>query len=390
MNICIIGKHQIQPRLTDNSLNAPIILHHAKTFDRVFLIYRSPDGVKHHATHENIETYLLPGRSGPLGAPLFVIRAFIICRRIHREFGVAVVSASEPFGGGVAGVLLKHFIGVPFVFQIQGQLLNLPTGSYSMTRRWLVRAATRLVAGRADLVRCVSNEVKRAAIRSGIPDRKLRVVGYRLDLERFAPARSEAVRMALRAQLGLSPDDFTLLYLGALLRDKGVYDLVEALRLLSSSHPSARLVVVGGGPERAGLEREAASAGLKDKVVFVGQVEHQEVPRYLAVADVFVLPSKPEGWGRVISEAMVMSLPVIASNVGGTTELITSGENGLVLETDTAEEISAAVAGLIEDPKLRRRLGVRAREHAEREWPFDKMADKLVSIYVDAVRDANR
>ena len=389
MNICILGKHRLRPDLTDNSLNAPIFLHFAKTFDRVFLIYVSPDGSKHHAIHENVEVFLLPNRGGLLSILLFVLRAFNICRRIHREYGLDVVSGSELFGGGLTGFLLRRLMGIPFVFQIQGQLMNLPKGSYSWPRRWLTRTVARLVAGTADAVRCTSSAIKHEALGAGVPENKLRVIGARIDLERFNSEERGGLRTTLRADLRLSPGNFTILYVGALLRDKGVYELVDAMRLLLPAYPAARLVLVGGGSERVGLEQVAASAGLTDEVIFIGPVEHDVVAGYLAAADAFVSPTRHEGWGRAIGEAMAMSLPVVASNVGGVVDLITDDETGLLLETGTGKEISAVVARLIEDPELRRRLGESAREKAEREWPFEKQADGLVRLHVELVQRAS-
>ena len=390
MNICFIGKHPLRPQLTDNRLDAPIFLHFAKTFDRVFLIFESADGKDHHTVHGNVELFLIGGTHGLIGLARFPMRAFWLGRMLHRRHGIDVVTSSEPFGSGLAAILLRRLEGIPFMFQIQGQLLNLPAGSYIPLRRWVTRQVTRIVAVNAQIIRCVSNDIRDTAIRSGISERKLRFLGCRIDFERFNHAESGEARENLRTKMGLCPDDFALLFVGALLRDKGVYELVKALELIVSAHPGARLVFVGRGPERAGLEQAVASLGMADKVIFVGAVDHDEVPGYMAAADVFVLSSRHEGWGRVIAEAMAMALPTVASNVGGISDVLIDGETGLLLQSNSAEEMCEAVGRLIDDPALRRRLGERGLEVAKREWPFKKQADELVRLHVELVWEASR
>ena len=183
----------------------------------------------------------------------------------------------------------------------------------------------------------------------------------------------------------LSHDDVVITYVGGLLRDKGVYDALGAMKVLAESDEHVRLMLVGDGPERRGLAEVAASEGLAEQVVFAGYVPNDQVPDYLAASDIFLFPSRHEGAPRAVGEAMAMSLPVVASAVGGIPEIISEGETGMLLHTGDADEIASAVGRLLGDPVLRNRLGSRARRKVEVTASFSRQADAMVRLHAQVV-----
>ena len=383
MNICFIGRHRLKKNLLDNRLDAPILLHFAKQFDEVFLIFESDNGKPSATQYENLRLFVIPRRGGALSAIHFALRAVLIGLRLNRKYGIDVISASEPFGAGIAGVILKVLLKKKLMFQIQGELLALPDRSYSRFRRKVTYSVTRYVALAADRVRCVSRQIYQSALQSGIPGEKLAYISYRCDIETFNRERWVDKGQEVREQCGYNTENTVLVFVGALQTDKGVFELLDAVGLVAQKHPNIRLLLVGDGPCREELARIASLRGFQDKIVLAGFVGHDDIPGYLAAGDLFVFPSKHEGTPRAVIEAMAMELPVVATSVGGVPELVEPNKTGLLLEHGTADEIALAVERLLESPEDARNLGENARRLIVDKYSFKPNADLLVQAHLD-------
>src|SRR5215213_7508129 len=138
-----------------------------------------------------------------------------------------------------------------------------------------------------------------------------------------------------------------VLFVGRLAPQKGVGTLVAAAGLLED--PSAQILLVGDGPERKALEREAKRIGVADRLHFVGFVTHERLPAVLAHADLLVLPSLYEELGTVLLEAMQAALPIVASKTGGIPDVIEDGVNGLLVPAGEAEALARAIVRLLAD-----------------------------------------
>jgi len=170
-----------------------------------------------------------------------------------------------------------------------------------------------------------------------------------------------------------------LLSVAVLRRLKGLHHLVHAHAVLSRRFPNLHLHVVGDGPERDNLEREAERVGCGERVVFAGQ--RPDVREIMQSADMFVLPTLFDALPTVIIEAMATGLPIIASRTGGIPEMIQDGENGLLVEPSNEDELIQACERLIRSPQLAARLGAAARERAERNFDLNVQVQRLVSVY---------
>jgi glycosyltransferase involved in cell wall biosynthesis len=178
-----------------------------------------------------------------------------------------------------------------------------------------------------------------------------------------------------------------LLFVGRLVPEKGVDDLVDAVRLLAETLPTVGAVVVGDGPARGALEQRARELGVASRVRFLGWGSQQDVQRELQLADIFVGPSRraPDGTqeaqGVVFAEAMLAGLPVIATAVGGIGDAIQHESTGLIVAPGSPAEIAAAVRRLAMDPGLARRLASSARAFAERELTREVAARRFAAAY---------
>ena len=239
-----------------------------------------------------------------------------------------------------------------------------------MAARWTDRIITLTDRGAAEhLARGIGRAEQYVTVPSGVPTAELRAT---------APPRGEA-----RARLGLDPDAFVVVGLGRLVPIKGFDLLVRALPAVAEQVPSARVLLVGDGAERQRLEAVAASLDVTRQLRLAG--ETLDVAAYLAAADVVAVPSRNEGMGRVIVEAMALGLPVVATAVGGIPDVVTDGECGRLIAPEDVDALSAALIELGRDPALRRKLGEAAVRRAEA-FSTSVAREKLLAVYASLAR----
>src|SRR5215212_8138206 len=169
-----------------------------------------------------------------------------------------------------------------------------------------------------------------------------------------------------------------VVFVGRLAPQKGVSTLVEAAGLLKD--PSAQVLLVGDGPERSKLEREAKRIGVAGRLHFVGFVAHDRLPAVLAHADLLVLPSLYEELGTVLLEAMQAGLPIVASKTGGIPDVIENGVNGILVAPGEPEALARAIDRLLADPGLTCRLSEGARERGK-DYDWEVLAGRVLAVY---------
>ena len=173
-----------------------------------------------------------------------------------------------------------------------------------------------------------------------------------------------------------------LVFTGRLVPHKGVNVLLETLTELPSD---VVLLVIGSGPRLSSLQGLARRLDVGDRVRFCSTVTDEELPRYLALADVFAFPSQNrlEGFGLAVAEAMAIGLPVVVADMPGVREVIEPGVEGLLTEPLIAKDVAAKVRTLLDDPALRRRMGAAGRRRAESRYGAATVAGQLLTVYAN-------
>ena len=246
-------------------------------------------------------------------------------------------------------------------------------GSYRGWRRPVARLLCRTVQE----VVAISPRLAEDSCRI-VPARRVHLIPQGVDAPPEAPAPSGEDRAALRARLGLAPNEVVLLFVGSLSRRKGVADLVANQVRLCRSAP-VRLLIVGPDLEddyAAEVRRAAGASGAG--IVFTGYTD--DPLSYYRAADLFVFASYAEGFGNVLLEAMANVLPVVSRRLAGVTDwFIADGQTGLLFDTD--EEYRAAVLRLAADPDLRARIGAAARTAALTDFGLPAIAARYAALY---------
>lgn len=206
----------------------------------------------------------------------------------------------------------------------------------------------------------------------GVDHEKIAVIPNGVDLERFNSCDD---RLTLDG-------DPVVLYLGQLTPIKGVETSIQAIGKLHSELPNVKLHIVGHSDieDLRGLQLLAKKEGIDKHVIFHGEARGSQVARYYRSADMFVLPSRHEGFGITAVEAMASGIPVIASDIESFQEIITDGKDGLLFRSGDADALSSAILTLAKDSGLRKRLSQAALETV-RKYSWDVIAAEYVSLY---------
>lgn len=185
----------------------------------------------------------------------------------------------------------------------------------------------------------------------------------------------------IKRRYDLRKDDALILYTGRLVARKGLEDLLVALALVHKKKKNTKLILVGRGMLKNHLQKLAFRLGISNNLIFTGPMPTDELVKHYAGADVFVLPSYYEGQGLVLLESMACETPVVATNVGGIPEIVTDGENGLLVEPKKPEQLADAILKIIDDTELRTKLGKNGRETAVKNYDWKIIAEKMEKIY---------
>jgi phosphatidylinositol alpha-1,6-mannosyltransferase len=291
---------------------------------------------------------------------------------LAREVGASVVLLDPWLPLGQLGPRLT---AAPYVVVVHGAEVTVPgrlPGSRQLGARVLRNAAGVVAAGTYP-----AREAERAA---GRPLRGV-VVPPGVDVDRFRPL-SDADRGAVRERFGLDAHRPLVLGVSRLVPRKGFDVLIDAVADL----PDVQLAIAGAGRDRARLVRRAGRRGIADRVRFLGRVpDDDDFPRLYGCADVFAMPCRErwggleaEGFGIVFLEAAAAGVPVVAGRSGGSHEAVVDGETGFVVEGAAA--VRGALATLLADDGLRRRMGEAARARAVVEFSYGTLAARLAPV----------
>ncbi len=248
------------------------------------------------------------------------------------------------------------------------------------------RMALRRIGADSDVVTAVSRYTRRRIASALGPRAALELLPPGVDCQAFRPDPDARAEIRRRHQLGEAP---VVLCVSRLVARKGQDMLVRALPMVRRRVPGARLLLVGDGPQWAGLHRLAESCGVADAVVCVGSAPWSELPAYYAAGDVFAMPCRTrgrgldvEGLGLVFLEAAATGLPVVVGDAGGARETVRAGETGELVNGRDVAAVAAAVASLLADPDRASAMGRRGRLWMQQDWSWSCRADRLAALLV--------
>lgn len=199
-----------------------------------------------------------------------------------------------------------------------------------------------------------------------------------IDIERFSP-QPASQRLTHRQTYRLPANARVILTVAVLRQPKGVQYMIQALPQILQALPDVYYLVVGSGDYEPELKKLAEEGGVSERVIFAGT--QYNIPDWLAMSDLFVLPTLDDALPTVLMEAMASGLPIIASEVGGVPEMVISEENGLLLPPAQPNRLAQACIQLLQEPALAQKMGETGRTIAQKRFNLVRQADALEQIY---------
>jgi teichuronic acid biosynthesis glycosyltransferase TuaC len=322
------------------------------------------------SVHRPHYVYLVPKRwLYPLVGTAFAASARGYASHLARP---DVIHAHWSYPDGAGAVALREMFGCPLIVHARGTLERVVA-----KQSRLLREAVRSPLIAADAVIANSDALRADCIELGVPESRVHVIPNGVDTELFAPQdKAQAKR-----ELGLDAGRIVVLYCGNLRPVKGVDVLAEAIPELLCAQPNLMFVMVGSGELEPQLRTTLARWIGRGDVVLTGTQRQRDVARYMAAADLLVLPSRSEARSNVIPEALASGTAVAASNVGGIPEVMRP-EHGVMFQSGSRSALAQAVLSMIHDREQLTKMGQAGRKFVmDSDWTWQAHAEKTLALY---------
>ena len=309
--------------------------------------------------------------------PSYVAAGTAAARSVARGGSFDVVHAFWPIPHGIFGVAARESSRAALVSTFFSAELN-----WKGATREVFAPILRRIVRSSDAVTVISSYTGQR-LREYVPQVETTTIPFGAAASRKVNAAAARVREAA--------DDFELLFVGRLVRRKGVDVLLRAAQMLAGD-PRLRIRIVGGGPERQSLEALAGELGVGDSVSFEGVIDEGKIDALFTQCDALVLPAivtetgDTEGLGVVLIEAMGYGKPVIASAAGGIVDVVSDGDTGLLVPPGDATALAAAIRRAMDEPGTMAAIAKRGTAFADSAFGWDAIVGKLTQVYTAAVK----
>ncbi|MDD5032878.1 MAG: glycosyltransferase family 4 protein [Candidatus Pacebacteria bacterium] len=229
----------------------------------------------------------------------------------------------------------------------------------------------------ADGIICVSEFMKKIALKIGVDERKIKVIYNSAD---FMDCGSDDTAVSIIKNKYAPNGEKIILTACRLVPWKGIDGVIKAIPEIERKVGSVKFLVLGDGPEKENLKRLSEEKRISGKICFLGKIGRDDIFDYFKAADVFVLNSKYEGFSHTVLEAMKTGVPVVVSNEGGNPEVVESGKSGFLVEYNNESQIAEAISRILDDKKLAEALCAGAKERLEN-FNWGNVAGETIKIF---------
>ena len=339
------------------------------------------DGVPYH----RLLPWCIPANPNAAAA-----RGLELAAGLARRLRPGVLHAASNYANARLALALRERYGLPVVYEVRGfwedtWLSRYPDAAMRASSELYQRnreLETRCMLA-ANLVMTLGEAMREEIVARGVPAEKILIVPNAVSAEFLRPLPDATT---LRQELGIKPDESVVGEVTSLVPHEGIGTLLEATAMLRARGVPARALIVGDGPERAVLQRQAAQAGLAGAVVFTGHVPASKVRQFHALLDIFVVPRTPDRVCQLVTplkpvEAMASGLCVVTSEVKALTEIVKHEVTGMQTVPQDPVSLADCLERLIYSPDIRRKLGDNAREWVARDRTWVHNAARYRDAY---------
>lgn len=316
----------------------------------------------------------LLNQSFPIIKP--VSSVFKVWRQLSKEHWDIVSTQTRFFPTSLLGFVFAAHKKIPLIHTERGSC-------HPQANSWLIALAGQLVDHTLGIL--LTTFAKKVVAVSEAGCEFLRHLGSPepikipngIDTEFFTPLPQSTARL----NLNLKKEYIIITFVGRLIFAKGAQDLIAAFQLLAERFSGVHLLIVGDGPFRKNLQQQAIKTGLGQKIQFLGEKNKSEIREILAASDIFVNPSYSEGLPTSVLEAVAMGLAVVATNVGGTAEIIEHQKNGLLVPARQSKLLKESLTKLIENPSLRYDFQKNARQAVKQKFNWNLITQQYLNLF---------
>ncbi len=324
--------------------------------------------------------------------PFKDVIAFLKLMKTYRKYKFEIIHSTTPKAGLLTAVA-AFLLGTPV-------RLHTWTGQQWVNLkgpiRWLSRFSDKIIGWLN--TRCYADSKSQCQFllkEKIIVSQKLHLIGQGslagVDLKRFDPGRwSESEKLALKNELSISTSSKILTFLGRISRDKGIVELLSAFKTLIHHGYDVDLLIIGprdqdcGGANHFCLSRMDQS----QRIHYLGYTKYPE--RYLAISDIFCLPSYREGFGTVVIEAAAMGLPTVGTKINGLIDAVDNGKTGILVQARDEKSLFNAFCKMIDDPVLTMTMGNAARKRCVAQFDSNIVNKLVVEEYLNLLKDVSK
>ena len=288
---------------------------------------------------------------------------------------------AQGFLSGILCYILKKLTKVPYIITIQSA--DFSVYHHNLNFKPVVKFYEKLentIFRNAVYCHAISRHLEKHFQRYGVE--KTIVIPNGVDVEKFIP---DSNKIQTRKELGYDTKNL-IICVSRLEYKNGTHNLIEAADYLKKDIEDFKLVVCGSGSQKEELEKMIEKFGLKDKIFLLGSVLYTKIPRYLAMADVFVRPSLAEGFGNVFIEAMAAGVVVIGTPVGGIVDFLKDGETGVFCEPGNPKDIAEKIKLLLTDKELAQRVRENGSKIARGVYDWNIIAKQVRELYLKILK----
>lgn len=336
---------------------------------RPILCLFRPGWIQERSENRGVRTYIIPTHG------MTDWRWALRIRQLLREEKVNLIHAHE-FDANVQGTFAATIAGIPLIATVHGKNYFWERLRRRLAYRWVSRRTTMVT---------VSQNLKDFVIEKvGVSPDRLKVVYNGVEA---LPHCDEADVTECRRELGLPESDRVVGVVGNLYPVKGHQYLIDGIPSILNKCPNTSFIFAGRGQLEAELKEQVNRLGLDKRVHFLGL--RQDIPRILALLDIFVLPSLSEGLSMAILEAMIAGKPVIATQVGGNPELVVDGETGFLVPPRDSQALASKIATLLTNRQQAIQFAERGKRRAEGQFSLGTMVKTYQTLYDERLRSTS-
>lgn len=308
-----------------------------------------------------------------------------------KEIGLDIVHTQSEFSVGHFGKIISRKFDIPFIHTYHTMWEDymhyiLPVkGGRNIYPKRFARTFSRTFVRKAECIITPSKKTEKyLKYRCKVKNKPIYVIPTGIDIKPFHKSNfKDQDRKNLKASLGIKDDEKIIIFLGRVGEEKSIDVVMDNMPAVFKSIPNAKFLVVGDGPSKPDLEKQAEKLGIKDKVIFTGKIPWQDVPKYYNIADVFVNASLTETQGLTFIEAMAAGLPIIARYAPNLTEYIYNNKNGILVKKSS--DFSKAIISILTNEKLANKLSMNALKTVE-QYSVEEFGDKLEMLYKEIIK----